>query len=109
MPQEKLWRACVHRWPQWVRDGRLVWEYPRAVPGRRYRLDIAFPRQKLACEVDGWQYHGKYLSDFKRDHERDRLLVIHGWRVMRFYAREIHENRDALIEQIEQALNWSPC
>lgn len=104
MPQEKLWRACVKRWPEWVKSGRLAWEFPGAVPGRRFRLDIAFPAQKLACEVDGWEHHGKYLSDFKRDRYRDRCLVLQGWRVMRFYAEEIHSNSCNLVLEIEQAL-----
>jgi len=104
MPQEKLWRACVARWPTWVVDGRLAWEFAGAVPGRRFRLDIAFPSAKLACEVDGWEHHGKYLSDFKRDRLRDRLLVVEGWRVLRFYAEEIHSDSTALTEEIEKAL-----
>lgn len=104
LPQEKLWRACVYRWPEKVRAKELVWEYPGAVPGRRFRLDIAFPADRLACEVDGWEHHGKYLSDFKRDRERDRCLILEGWRVLRFYAEEIHHDSEALVNQIEKAL-----
>lgn len=105
MPQEKLWRACIHRWKGWVSAGKLVWELEGAVPGRRFRLDIAFPDQKLAVEVDGWEHHGKYLSDFKRDRLRDRLLVVEGWRVLRFFAEEIHSDSDALTEEIAKALH----
>jgi hypothetical protein len=106
LPQEKLWRACVKRWPSWVSEGKLVWEYLGAVPGRRFRLDIAFPHKdhKLAVEVDGWEHHGKYLSDFKRDRARDRALVRNGWRVLRFYAEEIHSDPAALTKEIESAL-----
>lgn len=104
MPQEKLWRACVKRWPGWARDKKLVWEFPGAVPGRKFRLDIALPEQKLAVEVDGWEHHGKYLSDFKRDRARDRALVRNGWRVLRFYAEEIHDHPEELAEEIELAL-----
>jgi hypothetical protein len=105
LPQEKLWRACVYRWPEKVRSKELVWEYPGAVPGRRFRLDIAFPVDRLACEVDGWEHHGKYLADFKRDRERDRCLVLEGWRVLRFYAEEIHQDSEKLVHQIEKALS----
>jgi hypothetical protein len=106
MPQEKLWRACAKRWPEWVRDRKLVWEYPGAVPGRKFRLDIAFPEKGhlLAVEVDGWEHHGKYLSDFKRDRSRDRALVRHGWRVLRFFAEEIHNDTQSLVDEIESAL-----
>ena len=107
MPQEKLWRACATQWPTWLALKKLVWEYPGAVPGRRFRLDIAFPQHKLACEVDGWEHHGKYLSDFKRDRLRDRLLVQNGWRVLRFYAEEIHSDSSQLVAEINKALSTS--
>lgn len=105
MPQEKLWRACVRRWPGALAAGRLAWEFAGAVPDRKFRLDIAFPEAKLACEVDGWEFHGKFLSDFKRDRSRDRLLVQEGWRVLRFFAEEIHADAYALTSEIEKALN----
>ncbi|WP_419600154.1 hypothetical protein [Thiolapillus sp.] len=63
--QEKLWRHVVRAFP-----GQAVWEYPGAVPGRRFRLDITFPQKRLAIEVGGYAHHGKYLADFKRDRER---------------------------------------
>lgn len=104
MPQEKLWRACVRRWPEWLHSGWLAWEFAGAVPDRRFRLDIAFPGHRLACEVDGWEHHGKYLADFKRDRQRDRCLALQGWRVLRFYAEEIHADPQALVREIEKAL-----
>lgn len=104
MPQEKLWRACVRHWPQWLKSGELVWEFGGAVPNRRFRLDIAFPRHRLACEVDGWEHHGKYLADFKRDRHRDRCLALQGWRVLRFYAEEIHADSQVLVCEIEKAI-----
>jgi very-short-patch-repair endonuclease len=104
MPQEKLWRACVKRWPTWVIEKKLVWEFQGAVPGRKFRLDIAIPENKLAIEVDGWEFHGKFLSDFKRDRARDRALVRNGWRVLRFYAEEIHADPHLLAKEIEASL-----
>lgn len=103
-PQEILWRALARRQPNWVRHGLLCWEYRRAVPRRRFRLDIAYPWHGVAIESDGWNWHGRYLGDFKRDRERDRLLTLSGWRVLRFYAHETHNNLPDLIDQIEQLL-----
>ena len=104
LPQEKLWRACVKRWPEKIKNGELVWEFAGAIPGRKFRLDVAFTKELVAVETDGWQHHGRFLSDFKRDRLRDRLLVINGWRVLRFFAEEIHDDPDLLTEEIDKAL-----
>lgn len=105
MPQEKLWDACAAHWPDRVSQGELVWEFSGAVPGRRFRIDIAFVPEKVGIEVDGWEHHGKYLADFKRDREKDRCLVLNGWRVLRFYAEEIRNRPELLISQIERVLS----
>lgn len=98
-PQEKLWRGVCTRWPR-----RAQWEYPGAIPGRRYRLDIAFPEEKLVIEVDGWEFHGKHLADFKRDREKQNLLTLHGWRILRFTAAEINGALETCLATIAQAL-----
>ena len=98
-PQEKLWRAICRRWP-----GRARWEYGEVVPGRRYRVDIAFPAERIAVEVDGWAHHGRHLRGFRRDRERDRLLVLHGWRIFRVAAGEVHTRLVAVLAQLEALL-----
>ncbi|MFW6343077.1 MAG: DUF559 domain-containing protein [Halothiobacillaceae bacterium] len=44
------------------------------------------------------------MADFKRDRARDRLLVLNGWRVLRFYASEIRQQPEQVVEQVAQAL-----
>lgn len=103
-PQALLWDAIEARWP-----GVASLEHAGAVPGRRYRIDIAFPAARLAVEVDGWEWHGKHKADFARDRERQNLLTLHGWRVLRFTAGEIRKSRDACVEIIAQALAIQPA
>jgi very-short-patch-repair endonuclease len=99
-PQHILWDAIQEKWP-----GQAAWEYEGAVPGRNFRIDIAFPPPlKIAVEMDGWEWHGKYLKDFKRDRERQNLLCFHGWRVLRFTASQIHSSLHEQIEIIGKAL-----
>jgi very-short-patch-repair endonuclease len=63
---------------------------------------VGMPDVKVACEVDGWEHHGRFLSDFKRDRERDRALVENGWRVIRFYASEVKADIGVVLECVER-------
>lgn len=53
-----------------------------------YRLDFAFPKVRLAVEIDGIEFHGNQ-SAFMSDRKRTRFLESQGWRVMRFAAKEV--------------------
>jgi hypothetical protein len=54
--------------------------------GERFRLDFAYPDQKVAVEYDGWDWHSTRTA-FDRDRRRDRLLQLAGWTVLRFTSR----------------------
>lgn len=69
-----------------------------------YEIDIALVDDKVAIEVDGWEFHGKHKFDFQRDRHKDRLLVLHGWRVIRFTYLEITRQLDAILAQIEMVI-----
>lgn len=73
------------------------------MPNRRYRIDIAIPRSKLAIEVDGWEWHGKHKGDFQRDRERQNLLTLHGWRILRFTAGDVRRDVEACVNLVLQA------
>lgn len=99
-PQEKLWQIVSLSWPH-----RAVAEYKGAVPGRRFAIDIAFPEEKLAIEVDGWEFHGKHLASFKQDRLRQNLLTVHGWRILRFFPEQIFSDTRSIVETISMALD----
>lgn len=98
-PQAILQRILTEKWP-----GLAIPEYQGAVPGRKFRIDVAFPEVRLAVECDGWEHHGRYKDDFQRDRERDRLMLLNGWRVLRFYASEIKKSPVSVIETVASAL-----
>jgi hypothetical protein len=75
-----------------------------AVPGRKYEIDIALPSVMLAIEADGWAYHGMHKSGFLRDREKDRALMLAGWRVLRFTAGEIFKKPDEVMRTVDQAV-----
>lgn len=99
-PHRTLWHAVKRAFA-----GQAQLEYAGAVPGRRFRLDIAFVDARLAVEVDGWVHHGKFKSDFTRDRVRQNLLTLDGWRILHFTAGQIRRDTHGCIEIIREALN----
>jgi Transcriptional regulator, AbiEi antitoxin/Protein of unknown function (DUF559) len=53
-----------------------------AVRGRFFNVDCLWPRERLIVELDGRAVHGTRRA-FEADRERDRLLLVEGWRVAR--------------------------
>jgi very-short-patch-repair endonuclease len=49
--------------------------------GRRYRLDFAWPAQRVALETDGFMSHGD-VGDFQRDRTRWSDLAAAGWHII---------------------------
>jgi len=61
--------------------------------GRRLvgRIDFAYPDQRVAIEVDGYESHTS-LQAFRRDRDRQNRLVAMGWTVLRFTWHDVgHE------------------
>ncbi|MEU2750323.1 very short patch repair endonuclease [Streptomyces collinus] len=95
-------------------------EYP--VPGLpRRRIDVAFPRAKVAVLIDGCFWHGcpqhatrpkanaewwrtKLERNMARDRETTEHLVAAGWTVLRFWE---HEDPADVAGQVSEALHRS--
>ncbi|MET9498860.1 very short patch repair endonuclease [Streptomyces sp. NPDC006552] len=87
------------------------------VPGMaRRRIDVAFPRAKVAVLIDGCFWHGcprhatqpksnaewwrrKLERNVARDRETTEHLTAIGWTVLRFWEHESPEHVAALVEQ----------
>lgn len=57
-----------------------------AIPNRRFRFDWAWPRQKVALEVEGAVWTGgrhTHPTGFTRDMEKYNLAAMNGWIVVR--------------------------
>lgn len=85
------------------------------------RIDIAYPKQKIAVFVDGCFWHGcpihshipksnqkywipKLKKNIERDHAKNKRLEIEGWKVLRFWEHEL-VNCNEVITKIESELN----
>ena len=56
-------------------------QYPVSLPGGRYRLDFAWPEQRIALECDGWEHHGRQ-SAFAPDRARLAEFAAARWHVL---------------------------
>ncbi len=56
---------------------------PVVFGGKRFLLDLAYPRQKIAIEYDGFKEHTT-PQQFTKDRQRQNALVLAGWSVLRF-------------------------
>lgn len=74
---------------------------------RKWRVDFAWPEQKLAVEIEGGIYTGgrhTSVNGFIRDMEKYNALAEAGWRILRFGNPHIEEQPFEMIEQIKRCL-----
>jgi DNA mismatch endonuclease, patch repair protein len=105
---ERALRSALH-----ARGLRFRKDYP-AVPGLRCRVDVAFPRQRLAVFVDGCFWHrcpvhgsspkangawwqAKLDGNVARDRRNDAALAESGWTVVRVWA---HEGLTQMVDRV---------
>ncbi|MEN8041675.1 MAG: type IV toxin-antitoxin system AbiEi family antitoxin domain-containing protein, partial [Actinomycetota bacterium] len=67
------------------------------------RFDIAFPSERLAVEWDSKRWH-TLKAAFQQDRERDREVVEHDWRILRFTWEDVHNNPSSVITSISSVL-----
>lgn len=85
--------AASDRWPIVLRDQIVAAGLPEPYrehcfhASRGWRLDLAWPDLKAACEVDGMVHRikGRFLADIERHNE----LVLAGWRWIRVTPRMV--------------------
>lgn len=73
-----------------------------STPGGSFRLDLAYPTEKMAVEVDGAQHEDE---DVKRnDRRRTKLLEACGWTVIRIRSRHLATDLHAAIVELRRHL-----
>ncbi|WP_082434518.1 endonuclease domain-containing protein [Devosia sp. A16] len=90
--EEVLWHL--------LRGRRFVdFKFRRQVPVGPLIADFACHSAKLILELDGGQH-----AESQTDPRRDAVLRTHGYRILRIWNNELHENRDGVMEAIWLAL-----
>jgi very-short-patch-repair endonuclease len=72
-------------------------------PVAGYRVDVGFPKQKVATEVDGLAFHSD-SEDFHQDRKRQNAIALAGWQVLRFTWLDLVEYPDRVIAEIRHAI-----
>ena len=72
-----------------------------------YEVDLLWRDERLVVEVDRHAFHGRRAA-FERDHRRDQVLVVAGYRVIRITCRQLLEEPYAVIARIAQAFAQRP-
>ncbi|MGE3283368.1 MAG: endonuclease domain-containing protein [Alphaproteobacteria bacterium] len=113
-----MFRARTHIARRLRRDApdteTILWRGLReAMPGIRFRrqhpvgpyiVDFACPTAKLAIELDG----GQHAAQQEADAERTAELRRRGYRVVRFWNNDVHQNLAGVLESIQTIIaNYS--
>jgi len=85
-----------------LRDNGITgWKTNYPVGG--YKVDVGFPKQKVAIETDGWAFHSSQ-EDFQKDRERQNKIALLGWKVLRFTWLDLTEYPQRVIAEIRRAI-----
>lgn len=89
-------------WDAWQNAGgaqrTVELEYQYNIPGTRYRVDFANIEEKVAIELDGYEYHNS-KDQFTNDRKRQRELENLGWRIIRFSGSEVYKNAEKCLDE----------
>ena len=84
----------------WIRNYPVLGEHGQVVA----EIDFADPELKIAIEVDGRAFHSDRRS-FERDRERQNMLVIRGWIVLRFTWERLVNDPEGVVAEIRAVIS----
>jgi very-short-patch-repair endonuclease len=73
------------------------------VRGRLLRPDCMWPEERLLAELDGRAVHGTERA-FESDRQRDRILLVEGWRSTRITWRQLRDEPSAIATDLGRLL-----
>jgi len=77
----------------------------QAIPGRRFRFDFAWRKERLLVEVQGGVWNGGAHgrpTGITRDMDKLNQAQIYGWKVLQFDTKMVKSG--AALEVVEQIL-----
>jgi very-short-patch-repair endonuclease len=68
-----------------------------------YRIDLAFPAQRVAVEVDGWAWHVD-PERFRSDRRKGNFVTRIGWDLLRFTWHGLNAHPGESVQEIAETL-----
>jgi len=75
--------------------------------GRKVRIDLAYPEQRIAIELDGWDYHPS-RSAFDADRCRSDDLLVARWSPVRFTSTMTDDYFVSVVSALFEAASIEP-
>jgi very-short-patch-repair endonuclease len=72
-------------------------------PVGSFKVDVAFPEQRVAIEVDGWAFHSDSEA-FVKDRNRQNIIALLGWKILRFTWWDLTQYPHRVIGEIKLAI-----
>jgi hypothetical protein len=72
--------------------------------GERFLVDFFWEQSRVIVETDGRETH-ETPEAFQSDRRRDQFLTAAGYRVLRVTWKQIHSEREAVLDRISRALS----
>ena len=92
---EKIFRNELER--------RKIEGWEQEYPIKRYSLDFAFVDKKIDVEIDGETHNNKQV--ILKDLERDKILSLEGWKIIRFKSSDVKNNIDLVMNFLIKELD----
>jgi very-short-patch-repair endonuclease len=73
------------------------------IRGRFFEIDCLWQAQRVVVELDGRAVHGTRRA-FEADRERDRILLVEGWRPLRVTWRQLHDEPNSIVGDLRNLL-----
>jgi len=76
------------------------------LPDRKFRFDYAIPHMRIAIEYEGLNFNPRTksrhitLTGYSADCEKYNLAVINGWRVLRYTALHLKNEKKVMADLI---------
>ncbi len=82
---------------------------PEHFKGHFYSIDIAFPNQKIAIEVNGNQHYNKNGTLAPKYQQRHDIIQNAGWKVIQIPYKKVYnqEVRQSILKLIKQNVNFT--
>ena len=68
-----------------------------------HRLDLAFPAQRVAVEVDGWAFHSD-VARFQSDRRKGNAITRQGWDLLRYTWHDLDGRPAECVREIVETV-----